>query len=233
VNDLVATAYEIPFLKKDEVFTIKEGNELKEPERVVVLAPGTGLGQAFLVYEGRQRVVIPSEGGHSDFAPTDEFEILLFRYLLKKFGRVSYERIISGSGIPNIFDFLIETNFGEPKKETLERMKTEDIAAVISEMAIHKKDKVCEKTLDVFVSVLGAHAGNMAITFLANGGVYLAGGIPRKILLKLKDGTFVNSFIKKGRLSEIVKSAPVYVINNEYTALHGAARLGFKQLEDL
>jgi len=233
VNDLAATAYEIPFLKKDEVITIKEGNELKEPERFVILAPGTGLGQAFLIYEGRQRFVIPSEGGHSDFAPTDEFEILLFRYLLKKFGHVSYERIISGSGIPNIFNFLIETNFGEPKEETLERMKTEDKAAVISEMALHKKDKVCEKTLDIFVSVLGAHAGNMAITFLANGGVYLAGGIPRKILIKLRDGTFAKSFIKKGRLSEIVKSAPVYVINNEYTALHGAARLAFKQLEDL
>ena len=123
MNDLAATAYEIPFLKKDEVITIKEGNELKEPERYVILAPGTGLGQAFLIYEGRQRVVIPSEGGHSDFAPTDEFEILLFRYLLKKVGHVSYERIISGSGIPNIFNFLIETNFGEPKEETLERMK--------------------------------------------------------------------------------------------------------------
>ena len=233
VNDLAATAYEIPYLLKDEVITIKDGNELKEPERFVVLAPGTGLGQAFLICEGRQKIIIPSEGGHSDFAPTDEFEVSLFRYLLKKFGRVSYERILSGSGIPNIFDFLTETNFGEPEKETLERIRTEDKAAVISEMALNKKDKVSEKALDIFVSVFGAHAGNLAITLLANGGVYLAGGIPHKILPKLKDGTFTNSFIKKGRLTEIVKSAPVYVINNNYAALHGAARLAFKLTEDL
>ncbi len=233
VNDLAATAYEVPYLAKDEVITIKDGIKLKDPERFVVIAPGTGLGQAFLICEGKQKIVIPSEGGHSDFAPTNEFETVLFRYLLKKYGRVSYERIISGSGIPNIFNFLIETNFGEPEKETLERMRTEDKAAVISEMALNKKDKVCEKALDIFVSVLGAHAGNLAITLLADGGVYLAGGIPHKILPKLKDGTFINSFIKKGRLSEIVKHAPVYVINNNYAALHGAARLAFKLTEDL
>ncbi len=122
-NDLAATAYEVPYLAKDEVITIKDGNHQQEPERFVVLAPGTGLGQAFLICEGKQKIVIPSEGGHSDFAPTNEFETVLFRYLLKKYGRVSYERIISGSGIPNIFDFLTETNFGKPEKETNENQR--------------------------------------------------------------------------------------------------------------
>jgi glucokinase len=233
VNDLAATAYEIPFLEKEKVITIKEGIKLKDPERFVILAPGTGLGHAFLICEGNKKIVVPSEGGHADFAPTNEFETKLFRFLLNRFGRVSCERIISGSGIPNIFDFLVEIEFGEPENHTLERMKTEDKSAVISEMALNKKDRVCEKTLDIFVTILGTHAGNLAITFLANGGIYLAGGIPHKILPKLKDGTFTKSFNNKGRLSEIVNNIPVYVINNNYSALHGAARLAFNVMEDL
>lgn len=119
VNDLAATVYQIPFLKDEEKILIKDGANQKRSERFVVVAPGTGLGQAFLICEDNKKFVLASEGGHADFAPTNEIEAKLFLYLLKKFGRVSYERIISGSGLPNIFDFLVESNFSIPEKETL------------------------------------------------------------------------------------------------------------------
>jgi len=227
VNDLATTAFNIPYLKQEEIILIKDGQKEKRSERYVVIAPGTGLGQAFLVCEGDKKMVLASEGGHTDFAPTNEIESELFRYLLKKFDRVSYERIISGSGLPNVFDFLVDSNYAKPENETIERMKTEDRAIVISEMAIGKKDKVCEKALDVFVSVLGAHSGNLVINLLATGGVYLGGGIPHKILSKLQDGVFIKSFVNKGRLKDVVESTPVYVINNNNAALHGAARIAF------
>lgn len=228
VNDLAATAFNVPYLGEKELITIKNGSKQKESERIVVLAPGTGLGQAFLVCEGDKKIVIPSEGGHSDFAPSNELETELFLYLYKKFSHVSYERIISGSGLPNVFDFLVEKKFHKPEPETIARLKTEDKASVISELALSKKDKVCEKTLNIFTSILGSHAGNLVITLMATGGVYLGGGIPHKILPKLQDGTFTQRFVNKGRLTDIVEATPVYVINNNYAALNGAARIALE-----
>jgi glucokinase len=232
VNDLAATAFDIPYLKQDEIILIKDGKKERRSERYVVVAPGTGLGQAFLICDDDKKIVLPSEGGHADFASTNEIEAELFLYLLKKFGRVSYERIISGNGLLNIFDFLVETNFSKPKDKTIARMKTEDKAAVISEQAISGKDRVCEKALNIFISVLGAHSGNLVITLLATGGVYLGGGIPHKILPKLKDAAFTKSFVNKGRLKNIVDETPVYVINNNYAALHGAARIAESLMTD-
>ena len=225
MNDLVATAYSIPHLGPDEVINIRKGDPIENPERFVVLAPGTGLGQSFLVCKDGKTTVIPSEGGHVNFAPTSEIETRLYTYLQGKFKRVSYERIISGSGLPNVFDFFVEVEKMEPKPETLEKMKNEDRAKVISEMALDKKDEVCEKTLDLFVSILGAHAGNLALTFLADGGVYLAGGVPFKILSKIKDGNFVESFLNKGRLSSVLEGVPIYLITNNLAALKGAAQV--------
>ena len=232
VNDLTATAFEIPCLHADETIMIKEGSSEQSNERFVVVAPGTGLGQAFLVCDHNNKIVIPSEGGHSDFAPTNEIETELFLYLYKKFNRVSYERIISGSGLPNVFDFLVERGYVKPKNETLERMKTEDKAAVISELAINGSDEVCEKSLDIFTSVLGAHCGNLVITMLATVGVYLAGGIPIKILPKLKTKTFTDSFNNKGRLKEIVESTPIFVLNHNTAALNGAAKIAYELLKE-
>ncbi|AFH49672.1 Glucokinase [Ignavibacterium album JCM 16511] len=225
VNDLAATAYQIPFLKEEEKILIKETSNEKRSERFVVVAPGTGLGQALLICEDDKKIVLASEGGHIDFAPTNELELELLHFLLKKFERVSYERIISGSGLPNIYDFLVESKFARSEEETIGRMKTEDRAIVISEMALAQKDKVCEKALEIFASVLGAHSGNLVINLLATGGVYLGGGIPHKILSKLKDGVFIKSFVNKGRLNPIVEETPVYVINNNLAALQGAARI--------
>lgn len=231
VNDLAATAYQIPFLKDEEKILIKESINKERSERFVVIAPGTGLGQAFLVCEENKKIVFASEGGHTDFAPTNEVEAELFLYLLKKFGRVSYERIISGSGLPNIFDFLVESNYAKPEDETIEKMKTEDRAVVISEQALNRKDKVCEKALEIFVSALGSHSGNLVINLLATGGVYLGGGIPHKILTKLQDGLFTKSFVNKGRLKDVVEATPVFVINNNNAALHGAARIAESLVE--
>lgn len=223
LNDLAATAFAVPYLNKTEIIEIKKGSENILSERFAVIAPGTGLGEAFLICEDNKKIVLASEGGHSDFAPTNEIEAELFKYLSKKFGRVSYERIISGNGLPNIFNFLVDNKYGNPKHETLERMKTEDRAIVISEIALNKRDKVCEDALEIFVSVLGAHAGNCVLTNLTTGGVYLGGGIPFKILPMLKTKIFLNSFLNKGRLSSLLEATPIYLINNNNAALIGAA----------
>ncbi|WP_337872592.1 glucokinase [Ignavibacterium sp.] len=223
LNDLSAAAFAVPYLTKTEIIEIKKGSEKLLSERFTVIAPGTGLGEAFLICENGKKIVLSSEGGHSDFAPTNEMEAELFKYLNKKFGRVSYERIISGSGLPNVFDFLVDCKYGVPENKTLERMKTEDRAVVISEMALNKNDKVCEDALEIFVSVLGAHSSNCVLTNLTTGGVYLGGGIPFKILPMLQGKIFLNSFLNKGRLSSLIEATPIYLINNNNAALIGAA----------
>jgi len=223
INDLVATAYILPKLTRDEITNIKEGVISKSPERYVVVAPGTGLGQSFLIKKDGKTIAIPSEGGHADFAPTSETEAGLYRFLLKKFGHVSYERVISGIGLPNIFDFIVEIKKEIPEKETLEKMKGHDRAVVISEMALAKADKVCEEALHLFVSILGSHAGNLALTFRPDGGVFLGGGIPYKIIPKMLDGTFVSRFVNKGRMRSVLENIPVNIILNNQAALKGAA----------
>ncbi len=228
VNDLVATAYSLPELTPSELFNIKPGKTPKDPQRYVVLAPGTGLGQSFLVRQNGKTIVIPSEGGHADFAPTNNLEVEVCQFLLNRFGHVSYERIISGKGIPNLFDFLIEAKKMQPEAETLEQMKTRDKATVISEMALKQKDAVCVEAMDIFVSILGANAGNLALSFLADGGIYLAGGIPFKILPKLIDGSFVRNFLNKGRLQWLLDPIPVNVITNNRAALKGSAQIAFE-----
>lgn len=228
INDLAATAHSITHLTSDEIINIKPGVVPKMPERFVVLAPGTGLGQSFLIQKRNKIITIPSEGGHVDFAPANEIEAELYIFLFKKFGHVSYERIISGIGLPNIFDYLVQIKKMKPEKETIEKMKNHDKAPVISELALSGKDSVCEEALNLFVSVLGSHAGNLALTFLADGGVYLAGGIPFKILPKLKEDIFTKSFLNKGRLSSILEPIPVNLISNNRAAVKGAAYFSFQ-----
>lgn len=227
-NDLAATAYSIQNLTSDEVIQIKEGKKVNNPERYVVLAPGTGLGQSFLICSQEKKIVIPSEGGHADFAPTTELESELFAFLLQKFGHVSYERVISGIGLPNIFDFLVQIKKKNPKTETLEKMKTEKRAVIITEMALAKKDPICEEALDLFVSILGTHAGNLALSFLPDGGIYLAGGIPFKILPKIREQGFTNSFLRKGRMKDVVNHIPIHLITNNQAAIKGAALMAYE-----
>ncbi|MDF1559570.1 MAG: glucokinase [Bacteroidales bacterium] len=229
VNDLAATAYSIPTLAPDDIIQIKEGKADEASRKYVVVAPGTGLGEAFLFCEGDRKMVIPSEGGHSDFAATNQMEADLYGFLAERYGHVSYERIISGRGIPNIFDFLMSINYAKPEALTLERLKTGDRAAVISGMAIRQEDQVAIKAMEIFTSVLGAHAGNLVITTRATGGVYLGGGIPHKILPLLQHKDFIDSFNDKGRMSYLTQATPVNVINNNNAALQGAAQLAFER----
>jgi len=166
----------------------------------------------------------PSEGGHIEFGPRNHLELELFHYLSDRFDHISYERVLSGEGLFDVYQFLKDSKrFGSEPSWLFEKMEGEDPAEVISEMARLRKNKLCSEALDLFTSIYGAAAGNLALQVMAIGGVYIGGGIAPKIIWKLKDGTFVKAFKDKGRLSHIVANIPVKVIINQKTALLGAA----------
>ncbi len=225
VNDLVATTAALPFLSHDDLVVLHRG-ELSGKEKIYgVLAPGTGLGEGFLIRGANQNEAIASEGGHVDFAPTNDVEIELLQYLQTKHQRVSYERVLSGPGLINIYNFLKETGRSHEPPELAARMREENQAAVISNAALKNEFEICVQALEIFVSVLGAQAGNMVLTVWAVGGIYLGGGMPPKILPKLLDGAVVSSYLNKGRLTNYVSKAPLYVIRDDHAALLGAAYL--------
>jgi glucokinase len=223
INDLQANGYGIAELGADQIYTLSEGDSRQVGNRGLISA-GTGLGEAFLVWDGRDYVPYPSEGGHSDFAPRNEDEIDLLRFLRQKYnGRISFERVVSGQGLTNIYEFLRDGRGLEEPVWLADRMRKEDPNAVITESALKAKSELCEKTLDMFVSAYGAEAGNLALKVLSVGGLYVGGGIAPRILEKLKDGTFVKAFTDKGRLSQLLVNIPVRVILESRTALIGAA----------
>lgn len=224
-NDLELIATAVGDLKDEDCISVYMPEERSLNKSKVVLAPGTGLGQAALLYIGGRHIVVNSEGGHTDFAPSDKIEIELLKYLQKKFGHVSYERIASGRGLLNIYDFLVDEKYFEAGEELELEMKTRNAPGVITDHALAKDSSLCEKALDIFTSVLGAQAGNMVLTFNATGGVYLGGGIPLKIIQKLSEGTFRKSFLEKGRLNYLTESTPVFVIKDPSIALRGAVKL--------
>ncbi len=188
-----------------------------------VIAAGTGLGESILFWNGSQFLASASEGGHADFAPRNSIEIKLLEFLLNRYSRVSYEKILSGPGLFNIYQFLKENGQGEEPSWLKESLEREDPSAVISKAALEDKSELCEKTLDLFTSIYGAEAGNLALKVMATGGVYIGGGIGGKILKKLKEGSFLNSFKDKGRMGPLMNRMPVKVILNEKAALLGAA----------
>lgn len=224
-NDLEIIAAAVSMLEVSDLITIYKGDGEIKFENKAVIAPGTGLGQAALIYTDGKYKIVATEGGHTDFAASDELEFKLFKYLQKIFGHVSYERIASGMGLVNVFNFLKDSGYAEVTGRIMERVKYEDIAAVISEEAMNKSCKICEKALDIFASVLGAQAGNMVLNYKATGGVYLGGAISLKIQDKLSDATFVRSYLNKGRLSYLTEMTPVYIIKDESIGLLGAAAL--------
>ncbi len=228
VNDLVATTSSIPFLSPDDLLTVHQGLPTGRETTFGVLAPGTGLGQAFLYKQGEQFIALPSEGGHADFAPNNEIEIALLKYLLAKFRRVSYERVLCGPGLVNIYNFLKDTGVAAEPPELKKRMAEENPAVVISAAGQSGEFAICVQALDIFASILGAQAGNLVLTMLATGGIYLGGGIPPKISQKLMDGTAVAAYVNKGRLSDFVKAVPLYVIRDDHAALLGSAYLASK-----
>lgn len=223
INDLLATGYGIPILKPDELSVLNEGRS-RPGGNIVLIAAGTGLGEAILFWDGQAYQGVASEGGHADLAPRNPLEIELLQYLLKKFHRVSYERVLSGPGIFNIYSFLKDAGYGEEPDWFTERLQGKDPSPVITEAAKQGECELCTKTLRLFVSLYGAEAGNLGLKALATGGVYIGGGIAPKILDQLRDGTFMAAFTDKGRLSPVLKDMPVRVILNDKTALLGAAR---------
>jgi glucokinase len=223
INDLQANGYGIAELSPDQIFTLNEGDPRQMGNRALISA-GTGLGEAFLVWNGRRDDPFPSEGGHVDFAPRSEDEIDLLRFLRQKYnGRISFERVVSGQGLTNIYEFLREVRGVEEPAWLATRMAEEDPNAVITELALAAKSEICEKTMDMFVSAYGAEAGNLALKILSVGGLYVGGGIAPRILGKLKDGTFMKAFTDKGRLSQLLVNMPVRIILDSGSAVLGAA----------
>jgi glucokinase len=220
---LQANGYGISELTAEQIYTLSEGDNRQIGNRALISA-GTGLGQAFLIWDGHSYDPYPSEGGHSDFAPRNEDEIDLLRFLRQKYnGRISEERVVSGQGLSNVYEFLREVRGMEEPAWLAERIAAEDPNAVITELALAAKSEICERALDMFVSAYGAEAGNLALKILSVGGLYVGGGIAPRILEKLKDGTFIKAFTDKGRLSQLLVNIPVRVILESRTALIGAA----------
>lgn len=231
INDLVANACGIFLLKKKDFYTLNAGQ--KRNGNAGILSAGTGLGEAILFWNGKQHIPSPSEGGHVDFAPRNELELGLLQHLTHRFSHVSYERILSGTGLFHVYQFLRETGqYGKEPGWLSREMKERDPAAVISEIAQQKRNRLCVKTLDMFVSIYGAAAGNLALQVMAVGGIYLGGGIAPKIVWKLRDGGFMKAFKGKGRYVKMMEGIPVKVIMNDRTALLGAANRAARLLKD-
>jgi glucokinase len=223
INDLEATAWGIPALEDKDLVTISHIASNPEGHQAVIAA-GTGLGQAGMYWDGKQHRVYACEGGHTDFGPRDELETELFRYLHKLFGHVSYERILSGPGLVNVFHFLRDSGRGVEPKWLTEQLQQMDPAAAISVAALEGKSPLAEQALGIFISIYGAEAGNLALKTMAKGGMFLAGGIAPKILQKLAGPLFMQSFVSKGRMQPLLERIPVKVVVNGAVALLGAAR---------
>ena len=223
LNDLEAAAYGIFTLEDDEFCLLNQG-EMRHSGNKALIAAGTGLGEAILHDDGRHFHPLASEGGHADFAPRDDLEIELLRHLIGRFGHVSYERVLSGPGLFNIYGFLKEKRGFEEPKWLADRLAAEnDPSAVVSMAALANEAEICIKALDLFVSIYGAEAGNLALRAKALRGLYVGGGIAPKILDKLQDGTFMRAFTDKGRYADLLAAIPVQVVLNDQAALRGAA----------
>ena len=230
INDLEALAYSVPLLQEDDLFTLNQGDAMAGGV-IGVIAPGTGLGEAFLTFDRSRYRAHASEGGHADFAPTSEAEINLLHYLRKKYEHVSYERVCSGMAIPDIYQFLRDAGYGEePEWLAGELAGVEDQTPVIVKGALgeEKTCELCTATLDIFVSVLAAEAGNLALKVMATGGLYVGGGIPPPIISLFEKPTFLQAFKNKGRYSEFMENIPIHVITNPKAALMGAAFYGLE-----
>lgn len=232
LNDLEAIAQAIPLLKGRDLRTVNKGR-LVPRGAIALIAPGTGLGEAFLVWDGSRYRAYPSEGGHVGFAPTNRLEAELLQYLRdrRRFDHVSYERVCSGLGIPTIYAFLKDQGHIEEPAWLTDRLTgADDPTPIIVSAALDKErmSELCMATLNMFVSILGAEAGNLALKVLATGGVYVGGGIPPRILPALEDGRFMEAFVRKGRMSAHLARMPVKVILNPKAGLLGAACRGLE-----
>jgi len=224
INDLEATAHGVLTLAPDKFLVLQPGSP-KAGGNVALIAAGTGLGQALVVSDGQGYRVVPSEGGHASFAPADELQVDLLRSLRAEFGHVSWERLLSGPGLANIYHFL-QARAGHAAPDWLRaRLQREDPGAVVGEVALAGRDPVCVEALDLFVSIYGAQAGNLALETLALGGLVVGGGIAPRIKTKLADGRFMLAFRAKGRMEPLLASMPVKVALEARAGLLGAAHV--------
>ena len=223
LNDLEAMGHGVLALPPPSLATLQPGTA-RAGSRVLVAA-GTGLGEALLIWDGTRHVVIACEGGHADFAPRTDLEIELLRFLRKEFGHVSYERVLSGPGLVTIYRFLREQGGASEPQWLRDRIEREDPSAVVSEVGLATGHPLCVQALDLFAGIYGAEAGNLALKALAVGGVFVGGGIAPKIRAKLEDGTFTAAFCDKGRFAGLLAAIPVTLVLEPRAALFGAAHV--------
>jgi glucokinase len=233
MNDLEAIAFAIPRLRTDDLHTLNVGAPVPGGA-IGVIAPGTGLGEAFLTWDGSRFIAHSSEGGHASYAPTDETQIGLLAYMLKRFDHVSYEQVCSGIGIPHIYEYLRSSGYAPETPQVAEAIAAaRDPSPTIIKFGLdpaHPSD-LCAATLDILVSILGDEAGNLALKVLATGGVYLAGGIATHALPALESQRFMHAFTRKGRFAELMTRMPIHVIVTR-VALAGAASYGLENVPD-
>jgi glucokinase len=225
INDLEATAYGMAGLREDERATLAVG-DAGSKGNIAIIAPGTGLGEAGLFWDGQRYHPFATEGGHSDFAPRNSTDVEIFYFLQKQFGHVSWERVVSGMGIKNIFHFLTDHRKEQIPEWLSQRMQAEDPAAVISQAALHHEDLVCAQTMELFVRYMATEAASLVLKLMATGGLYLAGGIPPKILPLLQTDNWTKNFDNNGRMHDLSDRVPVHVVLNDKMALQGAAYYG-------
>jgi glucokinase len=224
LNDLEAYAYGVDALDSKDFVTLSEGSEDAEGNRAVISAK-TGLGMAGLYWDGFRHHPFACEGGHADFAPRNDLQAELLSYLQKKFGHVSCERVLSGPGIRNIYEFLRETGKAEESQTLREQMNAaRDASAFIAQLALQGKEPICGLAMDTFISILGAETGNCALRYMTDGGVFIAGVIAAKNVEKLKQPAFLQAFLDKGRMASLLNDMPVKVILNDDCGLIGSAR---------
>jgi glucokinase len=225
INDVEAIAYGIRELGTEALVCLQRGNAV-DANRAVIAA-GTGLGEAFLFWDGMIHRPAPCEGGHVEFGPRTELEAELWSWMRRQFEHVSYERLLSGSGLFKIYSFLLDTGRGTEPEGLKRRIDAGDPAAEISRAALERTSSVAADALEIFSAIYGAEAGNLALKTMASGGVYVAGGIAAKLHSKLTDGTFMAAFLGKGRFESMMRRVPVWVVTDEDAGMKGAARRAF------
>lgn len=231
INDLEAHGSGIEDLGPSDLAALNSATPAEG--NAALIAAGTGLGEAGMYWDGKVRHAFAAEGGHADFAPRNDLEVKLHLYLIQKFGHVSCERVLSGPGLKNIYDFMRDSGtHTEPDWLKDQLHAAADAAVVISQHGLAGTAVICEHALDVFTAIYGAEAGNLALRMLATGGVFLSGGIAAKILPKLKSPIFATAFTDKGRMKSLLESIPVHVILNEKVGLIGAARYATRRIDD-
>jgi glucokinase len=224
VNDLEAHAYCLDALEPSDLANLNEGHARASGNQGMIAA-GTGLGEVGLYWDGSIHRPFPCEGGHVGFGPTDDLQDEMIRYLRQQFGHVSWERVVSGPGLFNIYRFLRDTGRGEEPAWLKDQLEHEDPSRHITRLGLEGKTELCVRALEIFISLYGTEAGNLALKLMASGGIFVGGGIASKILRKLQEGGFMAGFLHKGRFEHLLRDVPVRVILNDKSALLGAARV--------